>query len=156
MATLEDRIKTKPIKDPHLRAMLNIMVTGAWLQGRMNALLKPFGLSEPQYNVLRILRGQQGKPMNLYEIGERMVHPTSNVSRIIDKLLEKGWAARNVCTENRRRVDISITSSGMQLLDSIQPELEADARDFAARISAREAQQLSNCLEALRHERESC
>jgi DNA-binding MarR family transcriptional regulator len=154
MPTLEDRIKTKPIHDPHLRAMLNIMVTGAWLQSRMNLLLKPFGLSEPQYNVLRILRGQQGQPMNLYEIGDRMVHPTSNVSRIIDKLLEKGWAERSTCSENRRRVDISITQSGLALLDAIHPVLEAHACDFAGRISAEEARRLSDSLEALRRERE--
>lgn len=154
MPTLEDRIKTKPIHDPHVRAMLNIMVTGAWLQGRMNMLLKPFGLSEPQYNVLRILRGQEGRPMNLYEIGDRMVHPTSNVSRIIDKLLEKGWAVRNTCSGNRRRVDISITESGLALLDTVQPELDAQGQDFATRISAQEAQQLSDSLETLRRERD--
>ncbi len=153
MQTLEERIKTRPIQDPYLRAMLNIMVTGAWLQGRMNAMLKPYGLSEPQYNVLRILRGQQGNSMNLFEIGERMVHPTSNVSRIIDKLLEKGWAARTICSENRRRVDITVTRSGLALLDAIQPMLETDTRDFALRLSEAEARQLSDSLEALRLEK---
>jgi len=155
MPTLEDRIKTKPIHDPYLRAMLNIMVTGAWLQARMNTLLKPFGLSEPQYNVLRILRGQQGKAMSLYEIGDRMVHPTSNVSRIIDKLLEKGWAIRVTCSQNRRRVDISITDAGLALIDEVQPALDAESHDFERRLKVEDACHLSDSLEALRHEPES-
>ncbi|MBS1615884.1 MAG: MarR family transcriptional regulator [Bacteroidetes bacterium] len=153
MHTLEDRIQTKPIQDPYLRAMLNIMVTGAWLQGRMNLLLKPFGLSEPQYNVLRILRGQHPQSMNLYVIGERMVYPTSNVSRIIDKLFEKRLVSRNICTENRRRVDISITPAGLALLVEIQPALDADTRCFENRLSDYDVRHLSNCLETLRQDK---
>jgi DNA-binding MarR family transcriptional regulator len=155
MASLETHLKSKPIEDPHMRAVLNIMVTGAWLQGRMNALLKPHGLTEPQFNVLRILRGQRGASMNLYEISDRMVHPTSNVSRIIDKLLEKGWAQRKACEENRRRVDISITPAGLQLLESVQPSLDLEFKSYAARLSAQNAQQLSDALEAVRNEDES-
>lgn len=152
MASLESHLKSKPIENPHMRAFLNIMVTGAWLQGRMNNLLKPFGLTEPQYNVLRILRGQQGTSMNLYEISERMVHPTSNVSRIIDKLLEKGWAQRKACEENRRRVDISITAAGLQLLDTIQPAIDGHFSEFERRISEQDAKSLSDTLEAVRNE----
>jgi DNA-binding MarR family transcriptional regulator len=154
MASLETRLKSKPIEDPHMRAFLNIMVTGAWLVGRMNALLKPHGLTEPQFNVMRILRGQQGASMNLYEISERMVHPTSNVSRIIDKLLEKGWAQRKASKENRRRVDITITPAGLKLLQAVQPSLEAHFKEFATRISEKDAWQLSDTLEAVREENE--
>jgi DNA-binding MarR family transcriptional regulator len=133
-----------------MRAFLNVMVTGAWLQGRMNGLLKPYGITEPQYNVLRILRGQGGKPMNLYEIGDRMVYPTSNVSRIVDKLLLKDYVVREACESNRRRVDISITGSGLRLLDELQPVFEANFQEFVARFSEEEAMKLSEALEALR------
>ncbi len=150
MLTLEARLKSRPITDPHMRAFLNIMVTGAWLEARMNALLKPHGLTEPQFNVLRILRGQQGASMNLYEISERMVHPTSNVSRIIDKLIEKGWATREACTENRRRVDISITGPGLKLLDTLQPEIERHFQEFSKRLPEADAQCLSDALEMMR------
>jgi DNA-binding MarR family transcriptional regulator len=150
MASLETVLKSRPITDPHIRAFLNIMVTGAWLEGRMNALLKPNGLTEPQFNVLRILRGQQGESMNLYEISERMVHPTSNVSRIIDKLLEKGWVSRKACEENRRRVDIAITQKGLDLLETVQPAVEAHFKEFATKLPEKDAQWLSDALEAVR------
>jgi DNA-binding MarR family transcriptional regulator len=154
MASLETVLKSKPIADPHMRAFLNIMVTGAWLEGRMNALLKPHGLTEPQFNVLRILRGQQGASMNLYEISERMVHPTSNVSRIIDKLLEKGWVSRKACEENRRRVDITVTPIGLKLLQSVQPAIDSHFQEFATKLSEEDAQWLSTALEAVRNEPE--
>ena len=135
-----------------MRAFLNIMVTGTWLEGRMNTLLKPYGLTEPQFNVLRILRGQQGASMNLYEISERMVHPTSNVSRIIDKLLEKGWVLRKACEENRRRVDITITPAGLKLLETVQGPIDMQFKAFSSRLSEDVALGLSDALEAIRNE----
>jgi DNA-binding MarR family transcriptional regulator len=152
MAKLEDHIKSTPIENPYMRAFLNIMVTSTWLQGRMNALLKPYGLTEPQFNVLRILRGQKGASMNLYEITDRMVHPTSNVSRIIDKLLEKDWVERKACPENRRRVNISITPAGLAMLETVQPAIDATFNDFSNKLSEAEAKQVSDALEAVRSE----
>jgi len=119
------------------------------LKGRMNGMLKPFGLTEPQYNVLRILRGQGGAAMNLYEIGDRMVYPTSNVSRIVDKLLLKAYVVRVACEANRRRVDISITKSGLDLLDELQPVFDANFEAFVTRLSADEASRMSSSLEQL-------
>jgi DNA-binding MarR family transcriptional regulator len=151
MSSIESKLKsTKPITNPHMRAFLNIMVTGAWLEGRMNAILKPYGLTEPQYNVLRILRGQNGSAMNLYEIVDRMVHPTSNVSRIIDKLLEKGWVLREECPSNRRRVNISITQEGLKTLDILQPIFDNNLNEFQSRLTPEQAFGLSEALEMLR------
>ena len=116
----------------------------------MNAILKPYGITEPQYNVLRILRGQNGKAMNLYEIVDRMVHPTSNVSRIIDKLLEKGWVLREECPSNRRRVNISITKEGLSILDTLQPVFDENLGEFESRLTAEQAFSLSEALETLR------
>ncbi len=150
MPSLESRLKSRPITNPHMRVMVNIMVTGAWLQGRMNNALKPHGITEPQFNVLRILRGQQGAAMNLYEIGERMVYPTSNVSRIVDKLLAKNYVSRAACEDNRRRVDIMITDAGLELLERIQPLLEEIFQEFESKLSAAEAERTSKALDTLR------
>lgn len=115
MQTVEDLIKSPPIKDPHRRAALNIMYTASLLLVKVSKVLKPFGLTEPQLNVLRILERQEGAAMNLYEIQDRMIQKTSNVSRIIDKLLEKGLVTRSESNGNRRRVDIFITEKGLEL-----------------------------------------
>ena len=65
--------------------------------------LKPFGVSFQQFNVLRILRGQNGVAANLSTVHERMVNRTSNTTRIIDKLSDKNLVKRNICKENRRK-----------------------------------------------------
>lgn len=152
MPTVEEHLITKPIKDPHLRAFLNIMFTGVWLQQKMGQLLKPFDITEPQYNVLRILRGQQGEAMNLYEIQNRMIQKMSNVSRLIDKLVAKKLVTRKECRENRRRVDIAITQKGLDLLDSIDPYIEPFFKILNQNISKEEARQIGELLDKMRDE----
>jgi len=88
-------------------------------------LLKPFGLTTAQYNVLRILRGQYPKPATVNLIIERMLDKTSNASRIVDKLVLKKLTERKICNKDRRRVDVIITKKGLALLEDIdKPEDE--------------------------------
>ncbi|MBS1774333.1 MAG: MarR family transcriptional regulator [Bacteroidetes bacterium] len=150
MQTLEELIKTKPIKDPHQRALLNIVYTGSWLINKMNQALKPFDLTEPQYNVLRILRGQNGSCMNLFEIQNRMVQRMSNVSRLIDKLLEKGLVERNECKSNRRMVEIQITQKGLTLLEDIEPDLQKMIKKSFDNLTKEEAKLVSELLDKFR------
>lgn len=129
MVPIEERLKTsQPIENRRERALLNILHTGNTLRNRINDRLKSFELTDPQYNVLRILRGQRGKVMNLFEIGDRMVHRESNVSRIVDKLEAKDLVQRKEDPANRRRVDITITDAGLQALAVIQPMLDQEIR----------------------------
>lgn len=150
MPILEELIKTKPIQDPHQRAYLNIMYTGNWLFNRINNALKPFDLTEPQYNVLRILRGQNGASMSLFEVQDRMIQKMSNVSRLIDKLLEKGWVVRTECKDNRRKVDISITDAGLNILNEVDPSLRAAFDQIDANLTSEDATTLGNLLDTMR------
>jgi DNA-binding MarR family transcriptional regulator len=112
--------------------------------------LKEFGLTEQQYNVLRILKGQRGKPLSLFEVQERMLHRMSNATRIVEKLRLKGLVDRMVCEENRRQVEISITEEGKRLLKRVQPEVNALQEDLAAEIDEDEAETLHGLLERVR------
>ncbi len=152
MPTVEEHLITKPIKDPYVRAFLNVMFTGVWLQQKMGQLLKPFDITEPQYNVLRILRGQNGEAMNLYEIQNRMIQKMSNVSRLIDKLVAKKLVTRRECKENRRRVDIGITQKGLDLLDAIDPAIEPFFNQLNENLTKDEARQMSEWLDKMRDE----
>lgn len=152
MPTVEELIKTKPIKDPYHRAFLNVMYTGVWLQHAMGHILKPHDITEPQYNVLRILRGQHGEAMNLYEIQDRMIQKMSNVSRLIDKLVAKKLVTRKESKENRRRVDIAITQKGLDLLETIQPTIEPFFKKMEKNISKEDAALLGNLLDDMRNE----
>lgn len=151
MPTIEELIKTKPISDPYQRMILNVMYTGNWLQQQVSQVLKPIGLTEPQYNVLRILRGQHGGAMNLYEIQSRMLQKMSNVSRLLDKLVAKGLVTRTECEKNRRRVDVAITGGGLKVLDDIEPAMLELMDKVAANVDQQQAELIGNKMDDLRN-----
>ena len=155
MPILEEVIKTKPIKDPYQRAFLNIIYTGNWLVTKVNQLLKPYDLTEPQYNVLRILRGQHGNAMSLYEIQDRMIQKMSNVSRLIDKLLDKGLVVRKECEVNRRKVDILITQKGLDMLTELEPVIDKTFLSISDNLDKEQATLLAEMLDKMRIECEN-
>lgn len=117
---------------------------------RVDSLLKPYDISSQQYNVLRILRGQQGKPINLFAIQERMLNRMSNATRLVEKLRLKGLVTRELCEQNRRKVEIAITDKGMELLDKLDPLMKQLEEDTFKSLSADEAQHLSDTLDRVR------
>src|SRR6476469_8377515 len=116
---IEDEIKQPIFRSEHQKAYINLIFTAGWLQQRQAAAFKCFGLTLPQFNILRILRGQHPLPATVALLIERMLDKTSNASRIVDRLEEKKLVTRTVCPSNRRAVDIRITHAGLALLDQI-------------------------------------
>ncbi|MGB0390325.1 MAG: MarR family winged helix-turn-helix transcriptional regulator [Salibacteraceae bacterium] len=147
---LEDELKMSTEMAPHHRATLNVIFTGAWMSERMNSLLKPFGISEQQYNILRILRGQKGKALNLQQISERMVHKMSNTTRLIEKMRLKGLVTREVCPDNRRKVDISILPAGLELIENVIKSLKISEKEIEKNLSKKEASTLAELLDKIR------
>lgn len=146
---LEEEIKQIKFESEHQKAMLNIMVTNNWIQGKQMKLLKKFDLTPPQYNVLRILRGGKSKPMMLSDITGRMLDKMSNATRLVEKLKQKGLVERQLCETNRRQVDISITDEGLTLLEIIDEPLRIMSKDFQ-NISLDEAKLVNDILDRWR------
>ena len=96
-----------------------IITAGHWVTDQVGKELKEFGITEPQYNVLRILDENDGGPVTVQKILGGMVQRSSNVTRIIDKLCAKGLTERMVCPSNRRKMDITITDEGVALLKQL-------------------------------------
>ena len=111
--------------------------------------LRPFGITQQQYNVLRILRGQNPEPASVGLIQERMIDRSSNASRLVDKLHDKGLAVRKTCKKDRRQVDILITQKGLDLLAQLDESQDMDLNS-PIKLSETEADQLSNLLDKLR------
>ncbi len=132
------------------KASLNLMFTGEWLMARIDSLLKPYDISSQQYNVLRILRGQQGKPINLFAIQERMLNRMSNATRLVEKLRQKGLVTRELCEQNRRKVEIAITDKGLQLLDKLDPMIEQLEETMFQDVTEKDAEKLSATLDTMR------
>ncbi len=114
------------------------MRLGQFMSDEISCALHPYGLSIQQFNVLRILRGCKEKPVSLQYITSRMIHKTSNTTRIVDRLLEKKLVERKPCAENRRMVEINITKVGLKVLTSIDPVIDKKESDVASRLSEKE------------------
>jgi DNA-binding MarR family transcriptional regulator len=111
--------------------------------------LKPMGISIQQFNVLRILRGQKGNPSNLNTVHERMIHKMSNTTRLIDKLIDKGLVNRNVCKENRRKIELFITTEGLSLLKRVDPIVDQIEAEFVASLSNDQHEKMMEILTKL-------
>jgi len=146
---IEDEIKQSNFKSEHQKAYINLVYTSGWLQQVQAALFKPFGLTLPQYNILRILRGQHPKPATISLLIERMLDKTSNASRIVDKLEVKGLVTRKQCPDDRRTVDVLITDKALALLKEMDG-LEGGTQTGIKALSEQEAQELNRILDKIR------
>ncbi len=147
---IEDVIKTNSKLENSKKIILNILYTQNCITEKFNDVLKPYELSSEQYNVLRILRGQNGNPANMYLIQERMVAKTSNTTRLVDKLLLKKLVTRNVCPKNRRKIEVTITPKGLDLLEELEPKVIAHENFFSKNLNQQELEQLNELLEKYR------
>lgn len=146
---LADEIKQTSFTDEFAKAVLNIFVTADRLSSATNAALKPFGISKEQFNVLRILRGQHPNPCALQLISERMIGKSSNATRLVEKLRQKGYVERNLCPTNRRKVDILITKKGLDALEKMDPLVRASS-DAMRKLTKAESRELNRILDKMR------
>lgn len=147
---LEEAIKQQQFQSPFQKAYLSVVFTGNLFEAEVNQLLKPFRLSSQQFNVLRILRGARQKACNLCDIQERMLDRMSNATRLVEKLRSRGLLTRELCEENRRKVEIRITPKGLALLRELDQLLESYYQTMASRLSEEEACRISELLDKLR------
>jgi DNA-binding MarR family transcriptional regulator len=122
--------------------VVTLMRSGNVFTEQINAALQTEDLSIQQYNVLRILRGRKGVPACLESITNDMIHRMSNTSRLVDKLIEKGYVERKPCKENRRKVDIYITPKGLEVIERLEPTLLAKEDELTSSLSKQELEQL--------------
>lgn len=146
---IEEEIKQGSFKSEYQKAYINVVYTSGYLEQRQSAMFKPFGVTLPQYNVLRILRGQHPKPATISMLIERMLDKTSNASRIVDKLEAKELVTRKQCPADRRTVDVLITPKGLDLLKEMDV-LEGGKGTGITNLTEEEAAQLNVLLDKIR------
>jgi DNA-binding MarR family transcriptional regulator len=149
MGKIEEAIKQSEFKDNFNKVVVNLLYTHGYLVSFQTAVLKPLDLSPEQYNVLRILRGHQGKPATIASIQERMLNNMSNASRLVDKLKAKELVKREECPLNRRKVDVVITEKGLSLLDLLEPQI-TNMNKKAIHLEDQEIALLNELLDKLR------
>ena len=146
---LEDAIKQKKFRSEYQKLIVNLIYTGNWINEKELILFKQYDLTGPQYNVLRILKGQYPQPAKVNLIIERMLDRMSNASRIVDRLERKGLVLRKQCKNDRRAVDVIITEKGLEVLDKIDTKIDWWESSYT-NLSLQEARQMNSLLDKLR------
>lgn len=147
---IEEQIQTKKQLPVYKRALINTIYTSNWITDEMNSVLKPFDISTQQFNVLRILKGREGKATNLSTIQERMIAKNSNTTRLVDKLIKKELVEKQVCEANKRKVEIYITPKGISFLDEVNLAVDHKELEITQSLDNEELNHLSNLLTQLR------
>lgn len=149
--SIETDIKQKrPFKSVHEKVLVNILYTENWINRSQYKIFKNFGISNEQYNVLRILRGHNPNPISINGIIDRMLDKMSNASRLVDKLVQKGFAVRTDNPSDRRICDVLISDKGLELLQKVDEHI-VNFENSLRSLSEEEAILLSNLLDKLRN-----
>lgn len=138
--------KRRPFESPEEEAYLNLLRTLSVLSGPIDALFRAHGLSEPTYNVLRVLRGEGPPGVSCGVIGQRLVARVPDVTRLVDRLEGLGLAARLRTPEDRRVVLVSITRPGLEVLARLDGPLLELHRAQLGHLGPRELGELSRLL----------
>lgn len=147
--SIEQEIKQSSFSSSTEKLVVNLLYTSNWIGTKHDQLIKEEGLTGPQYNVLRILRGQKSNPIGVGEITSRMLDKMSNTSRLVDKLEKKELVVRVQCPNDRRAVRITITPKGLKVLAALDPKLQTAQKELTS-LSETEIDQLNDLLDKLR------
>jgi DNA-binding MarR family transcriptional regulator len=145
---IQEDINQSKFRNEYQKAGINLIYTFNWITEQMKNLFEKHGLTAQQFNILRILRGA-GEPLSTLQIRQRMLDKMSDTSRIVDRLIIKGLAKKNISKIDKRLVDVSITEKGKKLLaklDGFQDEMDA----VLSNLSDSEAKMLNKLLDKIR------
>ena len=126
--------------------VVGILKAGSKVEEHIGEELKTFDISLQQFNVLRILRGRKGKPANLQTVQKRMIHKMSNTTRLVDKLIIKKLVVRKTCKENRRKIEITITDQGLDVLSNLDTKIQKTEATILKQLSLEEQKTLRNLI----------
>ncbi|MBD3402686.1 MarR family transcriptional regulator [candidate division GN15 bacterium] len=140
---------TKAVEESDKAVFANLFRTFDRLNSELSQVLKEFGISEPQFNALRILRGA-GEPLSCHEIGERMITRVPDITRLLDRLEQRGLIERRRSESDRRVIFVSISADGRALLKRLDRPVAKYQRERLAHLSERERTQLVRLLGKLR------
>ena len=145
---LEEEIAQQKFAGEQQKAMINLLFTYHWAVSKMKSDFKPYDITMQQINILRILRGQMPNPCTVNILKERMLDKMCDASRMVDRLLQKGFIERCVNKKDRRAVDIKISTEGLALLAKF--DAMADPNKLFSALTDLEAKTLNQLLDKVR------
>ena len=146
---IDEEIQTTKFEDNYHKVIINITYTDGWLSNLIRPYFEKYNLTNQQFNILRILRGQYPKPATVNLLKERMIDKMSDASRIVDRLVQKELVSRCTNTKDRRAVDVRISEKGLEILKQMDAEFKI--KDLLkTNLTLEEAGMLSDLLDKLR------
>ncbi|MES2268918.1 MAG: MarR family transcriptional regulator [Bacteroidota bacterium] len=146
---IEEDIKSTNFEDNYHKAVINLNYTYGWINNYMRPEFERYKLTQQQFNILRILRGQYPKPATVNLLKDRMIDKMSDASRIVDRLVQKGLVSRCTNSRDRRAVDIRISDEGLEILKKMDACFKTKDL-FKKNLTEEEAGQLSDLLDKMR------
>lgn len=147
---LEELRQTRPLRSVQEEALLGLLKTADRLRRLAGGVVEPFGISNQQYNVLRILRGTGEEGLPTLEIADRLIEQAPGITRLLDRLEKKKLIRRRRCSEDRRQVLCWITPAGMELLARLDKPAEKFGRQALNMLSEKELRALVGILDRVR------
>jgi len=146
---LEKDINQYTFRNMHQKSMINLIYTYNWVESKLKNFLSATDLTPQQYNILRILRGSDPKPVSTLQIRERMLDKMSDTSRIVDRLVLKKLAEKKICSADKRMVDVTISEKGKQLLTEVDKHNE-EADAIIGNLTEEEMKTFNTLLDKIR------
>jgi DNA-binding MarR family transcriptional regulator len=146
---LEEEIKQKEFKNEYSKGVVNLIYTFNWLDTQTRDFMKKYDITSQQFNILRILRGQQPAPSTINLLKDRMLDKMCDASRMVERLKTKLLVERRVCEKDRRAVAIFITKKGLELLAKIDKDMP-DQEKLMKNLNPAEIKQFNILLDKLR------
>lgn len=151
VSKIQDEIKQrKPFKSIASEAHVALLRTADVVGRGITDVLKPFGVSPTQYNVLRILRGAGPTGLACGEIGERMITQDPDITRLLDRMEKAGWIERTRDSRDRRVVKTRLTKQGKKLIDDLEEPLARMERQVLKRVGEKRLRDLVDLLDVMR------
>jgi DNA-binding MarR family transcriptional regulator len=148
---LQAEIKqTKPFATLEHEAILGLMRTAAIVDHSMDEMLRPFGITATQFNVLRILRGAGQQGLCGREVGERMITRVPDVPRLLDRMEKAELISRERDPNDRRHVTARITAKGRQILEEVGTTPSNPIEERFRRLPPEQLQMLIEAMDLIR------
>ena len=135
---------------PEAAACCGAVVRAAsFILSELNSILKPFGLSEPSFNALRILRGGPNQGLTCGQIGDRLVSRGPDVTRLINRLERSGLVRRKGDAADKRIVLVTIRAAGRDLLAKLDAPVDKLLSGFWQGVPPKERTTIAATLQRL-------
>lgn len=146
---VDKQLNTSTYENQKHRLRVNLLYSSYWLTEHIADFLKPFGITQQQFNILRILRGKGQEPISTKELRERMIVSGSDTSRLLDRLIEKGFAWKRPCPHDARSIQAFISEAGEKLLTHIDNQIH-ELDNVMGNLSEKETLVLNQLLNKMR------